>query len=231
VLGVHADGAFAETIAVPTKNLYLAGDLDAELTALVEPVSIGMQVVTRGAVTAEDTVAIFGAGVIGQAALLCAADRGARVLIADRLPSRLDLAKQLGAERVVDVTKEDAKQAIEEWTHGDGAAVAIDATGAPSVIRACVDVVAYSGRVVIVGISTQEVSLPIPDFTRKELTILGSRNNAGVFGQAVDLVQRLNERLRVLVTHRFTLDQAPEAIELALTHPADVEKVMLTVST
>jgi L-gulonate 5-dehydrogenase len=230
VLGVHTAGAFAEYVVVPQERLFPAGSLDAELTALVEPISIGTQVVTRGMVTGEDTVAVFGAGVIGQAVLACAADRGARVLVADRIPSRLEMATRLGAERVVDVTREDAAVAIKEWTDGDGAAVAVDATGAPQVIRTCVDVVAHAGRIVIVGISLKEVSLPIPDFTRKELTILGSRNNAGVFGQALDLVQRRGEQLRVLVTQRYTLDQAPEAIELALEHPDQVEKVMLKVS-
>ncbi len=230
VLGVHTDGAFAEYVTVPASSLFPAGDLDSELAALVEPVSIGMQVVTRGTVAADDTVAIFGAGMIGQAVLACAADRGARVLVADRLPARLELARRLGAEHVVDVTREDPHAAIADWTGGDGTAVAIDATGAPAVIRTCVEVVAFSGRVVIVGISTQEVSLPVTEFTRKELTILGSRNNAGVFGQALDLVRRNGERLRALVTHRFPFDQAPEAIRLAHDRPAEVEKVLLRIS-
>jgi threonine dehydrogenase-like Zn-dependent dehydrogenase len=119
--------------------------------------------------------------------------------------------------------------AIMEWTHGDGAAVTVDATGAPPAIRSAVDAVAHAGRVVIVGISLQEVSLPVPLFTRKELTILGSRNNAGVFGDAVDLVRRWSERLRALVTHRYPLGEAPQAFEYALHHPEAVQKVLLRV--
>ena len=230
VLGIHTAGAFAELVKAPVERLFPAGDLDAELTALVEPISIGMQVVTRGQVTAEDTVAVFGAGMIGQAALICAADRGGRVLVVDKIASRLDLARQLGAERVVEAGREDAAGAIAGWTNGDGAAVVVDATGVPAVIRTAVEAVAFSGRIVIVGISLQDVALPVAEFTRKELTILGSRNNAGVFGQALDLVRRRGERLRTLVTHRFTLEQAPEAIEFALHHPAEAEKVMLTVN-
>lgn len=229
VLGVHAEGAFAELIAVKTRTLFGVGMLDAELTALVEPVSIGMQVVTRGAVTGEDTVVVYGAGVIGQAALVCARDRGARVLVVDRLPSRLDLARELGAEEVAEAGKDDVPARIRNWTGGEGPAVAIDATGAPSVIRAAIDAVAPSGRVVIVGISEGEVSIPVIQFSRKELTILGSRNNAGVFGEALDLVQRLNDRLRVLVTHRFPLADAQEAMTFALEQPQQSEKVLLTI--
>ena len=230
VLGVHVDGAFGDLISVKTRALFPTGALDAELTSLVEPVSIGMQVISRGAVTAADSVVVYGAGVIGQAALVCARDRGARVLVVDRLRSRLDLALKLGAETVAEAGKDDVPAVIKDWTKGEGAAVAIDATGAPSVIRAAIDAVAPSGRVVIVGISDQEVSIPVIEFSRKELTILGSRNNAGVFGEALDLVQRLGERLRVLVTHRFPIEEAHAALTLAHDRPHEAQKVMLVVN-
>jgi L-gulonate 5-dehydrogenase len=230
VLGVHTDGAFADLIAVKTRALFPAGPLDAELTALVEPVSIGMQVVTRGQVTGEDTVAIYGAGVIGQAVLVCARDRGARCLVVDKIPSRLALAKELGADAVAEAGKDDVPMLIKEWSNGDGPAVAVDATGAPAVIRAAIDAVAPAGRVVIVGISEGEVSIPVITFSRKELTVLGSRNNAGVFGAALDLVQRLNDQLRVLITHRYDLSQAQDALTLALDHPQHAQKVLLTLN-
>lgn len=230
VIGVHVDGAMAELVAVPGPALYPAGDLEAELAALVEPISIGLQAVTRGAVTADDTVAVFGVGPIGQAILLAAVDRGARVLVVDRLPSRLELARQLGAEMTVEDGRDDAAAAIVEWTHGEGPAVAIDATGVPAVIRSCIDVVAPSGRVVVVGISTKEVAIPVVQFTRKELTIVGSRNNTGLFGEAVDLVRRHRDRARRLITHRYPLGRTPEAIAFALEHPAETAKVMLTVT-
>jgi L-gulonate 5-dehydrogenase len=230
VLGVHVDGAFGDLIAVKTRALFPAGGLDAELTALVEPVSIGMQVITRGAVSAADSVVVYGAGVIGQASLVCARDRGARVLVVDKLRSRLDLALELGAEAVGEVGKDDVPTLIKDWTNGEGPSVAIDATGAPSVIRAAIDAVAPSGRIVIVGISDQEVSIPVIEFSRKELTILGSRNNTGVFGEALDLVQRLGDRLRVLVTHRFPLEQAQAALTLAHDRPHEAQKVMLEIN-
>lgn len=230
VLGVHVSGGLSERYAVKTANLYQANDLDRELAALVEPVSIGLHAVAvRGHVQRGEQVVVLGAGPIGQAILLAAVDRGARVLAVDRIASRLALARALGAEVVVDTTGEQLEEAVIAWTGGDGAAVVFDATGVPSVIRAAVDVVASTGRIVIVGISTREVSLPVIAFTRKELTVLGSRNNVGVFGEAVDLVRRNQEKARALITHRFSLDQAPEAIEFALTHPSDVEKVMVLV--
>ncbi|MBA2521088.1 MAG: alcohol dehydrogenase catalytic domain-containing protein, partial [Chloroflexia bacterium] len=108
VLGAHVDGAMCELIAIPTERLYPTGDLDPELAALVEPVSIGVQAAARGQIGPEDTVMIFGAGPIGQAALLAATDRGARVMVVDRLASRLALARRLGAEATVEAGREDA---------------------------------------------------------------------------------------------------------------------------
>jgi L-gulonate 5-dehydrogenase len=229
VLGAHVPGALVELIAVRTASLYPAHGLDPELGALVEPISIGLHAVVRGTVTAGERVVVFGAGPIGQAILLASADRGARVLVVDRLASRLELAGTLGAERVVDATRETPAEVIAAWTRGDGAAVVFEATGVPAVLRSTVDVVAHAGRIVVVGLSTQEVSLPVIEFTRKELTVLGSRNNAGIFGDAVDLVRRHQDQARALITHRFTLDQAPRAIAFALEHPDEAEKVIIRI--
>lgn len=226
VLGAHVPGGMQELFVVRTQSLYPVGDLEPDLAALVEPVSIGLQVVVRAGIEAGETVAVFGAGAIGQAVLLGAVDRGARVAVVDLIASRLELASGFGAEVVVR-GDDDPVAALTEWTGGDGPAVVIDATGVPAVIRSAFDLVAASGRIVIVGISTREVSLPVIEFTRKELTVLGSRNNAGVFGDAVDLVRRNRERIGRLITHRFPLEDAPQAIEFAAAHPDLAEKVII----
>jgi L-gulonate 5-dehydrogenase len=229
VVGIHVDGGMADLYAAPVGILHPTGALDPELAAMVEPVSIGLHAVVRGAVTAQDQVAVFGAGPIGQAVLLAAVDRGARVLVVDRIASRLELASALGAEAVVDAAQTNPAEAIAAWTGGDGPGIVFDATGVPAVIRSIFDIVAASGRIVIVGISTEEVAIPVIYFTRKELTILGSRNNVGIFGEAVQLVQRHQERVRRLITHRFPLDRVAEAFAFAHDHPAEAEKVLLLV--
>jgi threonine dehydrogenase-like Zn-dependent dehydrogenase len=68
------------------------------------------------------------------------------------------------------------------------------------------------------------------DFTRKEMTILGSRNNAGRFGEAVALVQRNRDKVGALITHRYPLDRLPAAMAFADEHPAEAEKVMIEVT-
>ncbi len=229
--GAQIDGALADRLAVHAGLLYPAGDLTPPLAALVEPMSIGLQAIARSAMTAEDTVVVFGAGPIGQAVLLGATDLGARVLVIDRLASRLALARELGAEVVVDASASEPPEAIQtaiqDWTHGEGPTIAVEATGVPAVVEQAIDVVASSGTVVVVGLSRQSVSIPMVELTRKELTIVGSRNNMGRFGDAVRLVQRQPERTGLLISHRFPFERAAEAFALAHDQPQSTEKVII----
>lgn len=229
VIGAHVDGGLRQFVPLHVSMLFAAEGLDADLAALVEPISIGVQAVARADVQAGEQVLVVGAGPIGVAVCLAAFDRGGRVAVVDRLPNRLALATTFGAELTIDASKEDVDAAVREWTNGEGPPVAVDAVGAPAVIQQCCRLVASAGRVVIVGLSDHDVGLPILDFTRKEMTILGSRNNAGRFAQALDLTRRHAERVRTMITHRFLLEETPAALAFAAEHPAEVEKVMIEV--
>jgi L-gulonate 5-dehydrogenase len=229
VMGAHVPGALSEKVAVRASALYPVGDLPARVAVLSEPMSIGLQCVVRADVSTEDTVVVIGAGPIGQAVVLSAVDRGARVLVTDRIGKRLQMATRLGAERVVNTSAEDLNVSVAEFTGGEGAAVVVEATGVPALLRRAFDLVAPSGTIVVVGISDQEVSIPVIEFSRKEVDVLGSRNNSGIFADAVDLVGRHRDRVAALVTHTFPLAQVPAAIQYAINNPEDVEKVVIEV--
>ena len=229
VLGAHVPGGLADRIAVRASSLYPVGDLEPELAALCEPISIGVQAVVRAGIGEGDAVVVLGAGPIGQAVTLGAKDRGARVLIADLIHSRLEHARRLGADVTVDSSSSDLAVEVERWTEREGAAVVVDATGVPELIRLGIDLVAPSGTIVVVGISQRELFVPVIEFTRKELNVLGSRNNAGVFGDAVDLVRRNRDRVRSLITHTYELEQVAEAVQFAVDHPEQVQKVIVRV--
>ncbi len=178
VIGANIAGALTERIAVPVGLLYPAGDLDAELAALVEPISIGLHALRRSGAGAGDTVLVLGGGPIGLAATLAARDAGCRVIAADRVAARLLRSLEAGAVAVIDSARDDLVVAVQDLTGGDGPTAVIDATGSPHLIRTAVDVVAHGGTVVVVGISTEEVSVPVALLTRKELSLVGSRNSA-----------------------------------------------------
>lgn len=228
-IGVQVDGGLCERIALPAANLYPTGDLPADVAVLSEPLSIAEHAVARAAPQTGDQVVVFGAGPVGQAILVVAVDRGTRVLMVDPLPARLTMAGSFGAEVVVNAADEDAEAAIAAWTDGDGAVAVFEASGVPAVLESAVRAVGASGTIVVVGLSTEPACIPLIAFTRKELNVLGSRNNLGVFGQAVETVRRHASTIGQLVTHRYPLKRADEALEHLIEHPEETEKVVVMV--
>ncbi len=229
VIGAHRDGALREQINVPVSSVYPVGDLDADLAALVEPISIGCHAVERGMIGPEDQVVVYGAGPIGQAVMVAARAKGARVLVVDLFSSRRERALRLGADAVEDGASEELGSVLKEWTKGLGPGVIVDATGVPAVVEQAIAQIANSGRLVLVGISTRNLSVPLNDYVRKELTVLGSRNSVGIFPKAIALIGAHRDRIRDLITHRFPLEQVQEAIEFAMNHPDETEKVIVEV--
>jgi len=223
--GAHLDGALSEIICVPTSLLFAVDDLTSDLAALVEPVSIGVHAVGRVSIEPGEKVVIFGAGPIGQAILLAAVERHASTLVVDRLESRLALAHAFGATETA--LAADATESIAAWTSGDGPTVVFEATGVPGVLEQAIDLVASSGSVVVVGLSRMSVSVPMVEFTRKELAVLGSRNSAGEFPAAVDLVRSNRVKLERLITHRFDLEDGRAAFLQAQDHPDETGKVII----
>jgi L-gulonate 5-dehydrogenase len=228
LIGIHVDGGLRERFAVAADHAFPI-DAAPELAALVEPVSIAVRAMRRGRVEAGERVVILGAGPIGQSLSVAARDRGAEVLIVDRVASRLERS------RTETLVWADAAQVVgdaRDWSGGEGPGVVIDATGAPAAVRAAVDMVAPAGRVVQVGMSGDEATVRIGSFTEKELDVLGvCCCGGGEFGEAVSLVERRRDELAPLITHTYPLERAPEAIAFAIEHPVEVMKVVITGAT
>ena len=154
--------------------------------SFVEPVAIGVQGCRRGQVAAGEDVLILGCGPIGLALIEVARARGAHPIAVDVLPDRLETAAQFGAETRL------ADDGLLDWvlerTDGDGMPVVIEATGNTAAMEQTVDLVAAGGRIVILGLVKQGVTVTLPglDFTRKEMTIVGSRASVNCFPEALD---------------------------------------------
>jgi L-gulonate 5-dehydrogenase len=228
LIGIHRDGALQERLRVPASQVFPVGAQDAAVAALIEPVSIAVRAVVRGRVEAGEKAVVFGAGPIGQALATAAIDRGAEVLLVDRLRSRVERGKATGAELLTLEDGADLAAATREWAGDEGPQLVFEATGVPDVARTAVELVSQAGRVVIVGLSGHDAPLRVGDLAFKEIDLLGvSCCNGDEFAEAVDLVARREDALRGLVTHEFPLEQAPEAIEYAIGHPAEVMKAVI----
>jgi L-gulonate 5-dehydrogenase len=228
ILGVHLGGALQERLLLPAAQLFPVGDQEPEIAALIEPISIGVRAAGRARIAAGERVAVLGAGPIGQAVTLAARDRGAEVLLVDRIESRLELGGVLGADILVAGEGTDVVAGIRDWSGGEGPPVVVDATGVAELIQAAVRAVATAGRVVVVGISEDVVEVAVGSLVFRELDLLGvSCASAEEFAAAVELVDR-NRRLAAgLVTHGFPFEQAPEGLVYALEHPGEVMKAVI----
>lgn len=231
LIGVHADGALQEHLRVPQTQVFAVGDEDPEIAAFIEPMSIAVRTVGRARIAAGERVVVLGAGPIGHSVAIAALDRGASVLVLDRLESRLERGASSGAEHAVIAPGEDVAARAHAWAGGDGPEVVVEATGVPALVDTALASVTPAGRVVVVGLSSEPASLRVGMLPFRELDLLGvSCCNAAEFGEAVALVARRRDVVRELITHRFSLDEAPEAIAYAIDNPAEVMKAVVRVS-
>ncbi|MGE5509713.1 MAG: zinc-dependent alcohol dehydrogenase family protein [Bacteroidota bacterium] len=159
-----------------------------------------------------ETIAIFGQGPVGLSATQLAAAMGARVIALDISPERRKLAKEFGADEVIDARSNDTVAAIRDLTHGEGAHKTLDASSAPAARAACVRAVRSWGTACFVG-ERGDVTLDVSsDLLRRQVTLVGSWTFSKQ-GQAecAEFVADHNIAVDKLFTHRWRLEQAEEA--------------------
>jgi threonine dehydrogenase-like Zn-dependent dehydrogenase len=228
LIGIHLDGGLQERLAIDQAQVFPIEHTLPAVASLAEPVSIAVRAVNRAGLQPGERVVILGAGPIGQCVLLVARERGAEVLMVDLKEPRLRLARELGAETLVWERASEVVQRARAWAAPAGPPVAIDATGAPPAVRAMIDMVASAGRAIQIGMSSAEVSIRIGSLTEKEIDVRGvCCCGGGEFGEAVGVVERNASRLEPLISHEFSLEQAPEALRFAMTNPDEVMKVVI----
>lgn len=228
LIGIHTDGGLQELLSIDQQQVFPIESADGAVAAMAEPVSVAVRAVRRARIEPGERVVVLGAGPIGQCVSLVARERGAEVLMIDLQQSRLQCARELGAETLPWTTADEVVARAREWGGRGGPPVAVDATGAPAAVRAMVDMVASAGRAVQVGMSADEVPLRIGSLTEKEIDLLGvSCCDADDFAEAVAVVERHGDSIARLISHEFPLAQAPDALSFAMGHPTEVMKVVI----
>ncbi|MBL8153392.1 MAG: zinc-binding alcohol dehydrogenase family protein [Anaerolineae bacterium] len=226
IIGVHMPGGYADFVTAPVTHVHpVPENLSLFEATFAEPVAIGVQACRRAQVGAE-YVLILGCGPIGLALIEVAKARGATVVATDVLESRLETARALGAETLLADDK--LLETVMAQTHGEGAPVVIEATGNPKAMEQTVDLVAAGGRICIVGLVKRGtmVSFPGLDFTRKEMTIVGSRASVGCFPESLELLASGKIQYPKVAT-RFNMWEAPDVFKNLAEHPDSVQKGVL----
>jgi threonine dehydrogenase-like Zn-dependent dehydrogenase len=215
--GWDINGGHADFILVDARNCVLLPDELSFVEGACCACGVGTayQATKRIGVSGRDTVAIVGLGPVGLGGVMLAKAMGARVVGIDLVPERLELAKQLGADEVLDGSKLSSVEAIRDLTHGEGADVAIDYSGSAEGRNSALDAVRIWGRVAFVGEGNRTTITPSPQMLHKQLTVYGS----WVFGlwEAQELARFLVDRqvsVERMVTHRFPLERVGEAINV-----------------
>jgi len=221
-VGVHADGAFAEFLAMPESRVHMIPDrFSFEEAAVLEPTAVGVHIVKRARISPADTVVILGAGPIGLQIAQVAKSTGAgHIIMTDVLDHRLDLAKRLAADFTINPTREDPLEHVNQITDGEGADVIIEAVGKSETILQTMDLVRVGGRILVGGLSVERFVTEPPTFWMRQLlrevTVESSRSYAaGDWIAAIALASGGNINCEALVTHRFPLDEALGAYEIA----------------
>jgi L-iditol 2-dehydrogenase len=226
-------GGFAEYLSVPNVRVgfdtvvKLPDSLTYEQGATIEPLSIALYAVTRAQLKPEDTVVIIGAGTIGLLVLQVVKALGAgKVIVSGRRSKRLQLARDGGADVVIDAATEDLVPAVREATNGADADVVFECAGVPVTLEQSIRVVHNHGRVVLLGIFEETVDWNPNISIGRNVSLLGCLGED--FPGTVRLLESGRADTRPLITHRFPLEQTKDAFEAALTAD-DAVKVMVDI--
>jgi len=219
VLGVHRDGGLREQFRLPARKLHPGGSLSFEQLALVETLAIGCHAVNRSELARDETCLIVGAGPIGLAVLEFVKLAGVQPIVLDMNEGRLRFCREvMGIERTI-LASPTVEAELRSATGGHLADVVIDATGSAGSMGAAFGYVAPGGgRLVYVGITTEEVKFRHPTFHRPEGTLLCSRNALpGDFTRIIGLIESGRIDTRPWITHRTAFD------DLAANFPSYVQ--------
>ncbi|MER9228238.1 zinc-binding alcohol dehydrogenase family protein [Mesorhizobium sp. M0437] len=210
VLGVHRDGAMCEQILVPAQNLYPAHGLSLADAAAVEFLAIGAHAVRRSLADPGARTLVIGAGPIGLGTALFARIAGLDVMLLDMSAERLGFAESELGFATLDGSRGAAADLVREATGGDGFDVVFDATGNTRSVQSAFAHVAHGGALVLVSVVKDDIAFSDPEFHKREMMLIGSRNALRAdFDHVAASIRNGALPLAKLVTHRTTLGETP----------------------
>ncbi|MDZ4393189.1 galactitol-1-phosphate 5-dehydrogenase [Cypionkella sp.] len=219
-MGSRSDGAFAEFLKAPARNVLKVPDgVSYDAAATIEPAAIILHGIHKLNLSLGDAVAVVGCGALGYFALQFAKLSGAQPLIAiDVDDDKLALARAVGADICINPAKEDALAAVRAATAGRGVAIALECAGSGPGRDLAILATAKQGKVMLYGTAYGDVTFAEKAFARmvrEELEVVGSWNSYSLpfpgkeWRDILELLRSGRLIVEPLITHRATLDEAP----------------------
>lgn len=227
-MGVQREGAFSNYITMPIERIIDGKGIPAKTLALIEPFCISYHGIQRSDVKQNDKVLIIGAGTIGVLAAVAAKTKGAKVYVSDISSQKLEFAKTFGIDGIIlNDSDESFAQQVNAITNGDGFDITVEAVGLPSTFQNCIDSAAFGGKVVLIGVSKQNLDFNFTLIQKKELNVMGSRNAlTRDFENLIDIVKRGEIDLDRIITNSYKMEEAAQAFEDFSKNAASMLKVM-----
>jgi L-iditol 2-dehydrogenase len=222
-------GAFRELLAHDARFVYKLPDaVSFTQGALVEPLAVAHNAVTRVGVRAGDTVLIVGSGAIGFSCLeMALASGAARVIISEVQAGRLATAALLGAS-TINPRVEQVASKVAEFTGGRLCDCAFEASGSEAGIADALHSVRKGGRVALIGLGLSEARLPYGEILKKEAAVFGVYRYANDYRPVLDLLAAGRLKAESWVSHRFRLADIGRAMEMAVDPGQAKLKMMIT---
>jgi threonine dehydrogenase-like Zn-dependent dehydrogenase len=240
LIGVDMDGGFGEAVAVPESMLYsIPSVLTPREAALVEIYSIGFHACNRAQIDRDDTVAIWGAGRVGQSILQAVRTKTSRpVFCIDVLNSRLSIARKAYPDSVtVNVREQDPVSVIYEMTKGRGVDVAFESvghaitiSGRPNPVQGCIQCIRGAGTVCVLGLGDKPSPVLTKELIWKEARIVTSRVSHGEFSEVIQNLEQGTLKPEVLISAEFPGSEVQTAFERIEKEPDKYLKILLRLS-
>jgi L-iditol 2-dehydrogenase len=234
VLGVSVPafkrhGAFAEYVAVPSWIVSKIPDLLSFVDAsLLEPASIGTHAANRAPIESGDTILVIGAGTIGLFILQGCKLRGAaRAIVADINEFRLGIAKELGADVLINPLKSNLREAVMKETHKKGVDVALEAVGYAKTFANAVSATKTGGHIVAVGNLEKTAEFDLQQLVAREHTFIGSYASSGEFRDCIELFASGQINVELLISDVLPLAEGPRAFDRLLRAEENLLKIVL----
>jgi L-iditol 2-dehydrogenase len=211
-------GAMRELLPWPADRIFaLPSSIDIVEAPLIEPLCVGVHALELATPVRDKRVLIAGCGAIGLCTLQMARVRGAaKVFVSDPIPDRLAVAGELGADALIQTGADDPVERVLAATEGRGADVCFEAAGPPEALQQCLDAARPKGEAVVIGIPSEDAyHMRASELRRRELTLRFVRRQNENYDEAIRLVEEGRVVLGPMLTHRFPLERAQEAFDLA----------------
>ncbi|RTE80797.1 hypothetical protein BHE90_004689 [Fusarium euwallaceae] len=226
-------GGLSEAVCVDAEHVFpIPSHITLEEAALVEPLSTSWHAVSAAAneISPDSVVLIFGGGPIGLATVLCLKGKGVKeIIVSEVAAARQDFARQFGATRVIDPTKNDVTKVVLELTNGKGADVVFDCAGVPSTIKGSCDAVRTKGTIVNVAIWEKEIAFNPNWITWKEScykSVLGYQDID--FNAVIDKMATGAIKPGCMVTRRIKLENVvKDGIEALINDKENHVKILI----